>query len=195
MAPPSLRPGCASADASESRWVELGRIGAPFGLAGWVHVSSFTEPAEALLEYREWALRAESGERRRYRLIDGRPQGERLVVRLEGIETREAAGLLTGAWVEVERAELPPTGDREYYRADLIGLEVENLEGVALGRVAYFIDAPAGAVMVVEDRRHAADAAREALRREHWILADPAHLQRVDLAAGRILVDWPAELE
>jgi len=26
-------------------------------------------------------------------------------------------------------------------------------------------------------------------------LADPAHLRRVDLAAGRILVDWPAELE
>ena len=177
------------------RWVELGRIGAPFGLAGWVHVSSYTEPPEALLDYSEWALRPEGGERRTYRLVEGQLHGERLVVRLEGTESRDAAALLTGAWVEVERAELPPTGDREYYRADLVGLEVENLEGIALGRVAYFIDAPAGPVMVVEGAGGADAAAREAPRKEHWVLADPAHLRRVDLVAGRILVDWPAELE
>ena len=176
------------------RWVELGRVGAPFGLAGWVHVSSFMESPEALLEYREWTLRPERGERKRYRLAEGHLQGERLVVRLEGVGSRDSAALLTGAWIEVERTELPPTGDREYYRADLIGLEVENLEGARLGRVAYFIDAPAGAVMVVEDREGAADA-HEASRQERWVLADPEHLRRVDLTAGRILVDWPAELE
>ena len=177
------------------RWVELGRIGAPFGLAGWVHVSSFTEPPERLLEYDEWALRPEGGERRPYRLVEGHLHGERLVARLDGVGSREGAALLTGAWVEIERAALPPTGDREYYRADLIGLEVLNLEGLALGRVAYFIDAPAGAVMVVENRVATAVGTPEASRREHWVLADPAHLRRVDLTAGRILVDWPAELE
>ena len=175
------------------RWVQLGRIGAHFGLAGWVHVSSFTEPLQALLEYRVWALRPDGGERKRHRLVEGHVQGERLVARLEGIEDRDGAALLTGAWVEIDRAELPPTGEREYYRADLIGLEVENLEGIMLGRVAYFIDAPAGAVMVVEDRE--GTETPEASRREHWVLADPAHVRRVDLAAGRILVDWPAELE
>ena len=177
------------------RWLELGRIGAPFGLAGWVHVSPYTELPEALLEYPEWALRREGGERKRHRVAEGQLQGERLVVRLEGIENRDAAALLTGAWIEVERAELPPTGDREYYRADLIGLQVENLEGIMLGRVAHFVDAPAGAVMVVMDREDAGAGSGEASRREHWVLADPAHLRRVDLAAGRILVDWPAELE
>lgn len=177
------------------RWVELGRIGAPFGLGGWVHVSSFTDPPEALLEYRQWALRSEGGERQRRGLIEGHLQGVRLVVRLEGTETRDSAALLTGAWVEVERAELPPTGDREYYRADLIGLDVENLDGVRLGKVAYFMDAPAGAVMVVEDGEGAAAGPQGAGRREHWVLADPTHLRRVDLAVARILVDWPAELE
>ena len=177
------------------RWVELGRIGAPFGLLGWVHVSSFTEPPEALLDYPEWALRPEGGERKRHRLAEGRVQGDRLVVRFEGVETRDGAALLTGAWVEVERTELPLTGDREYYRADLIGFEVTNLEGIGLGRVAYFIDAPSGTVMVVEDRKGADAGADAASGREHWVLADPAHLRRVDLAAGLILVDWPAELE
>jgi hypothetical protein len=29
--------------------------------------------------------------------------------------------------------------------------------------------------------------------REHWVLAIPKHLRKVDLAAGLVLVDWPAE--
>ncbi|MGH8270458.1 MAG: ribosome maturation factor RimM [Steroidobacteraceae bacterium] len=190
----ALTPASTSATPGD-RWVELGRIGAPFGLAGWVHVSSFTDPPEALLEHEEWALRPEGGDRRRYRLVEGHLQGERLVVRFQGIDDRDGATGLTGAWVEVQRAELPPTGDREHYRADLIGLEVENLEGIALGKVAYFIDAPAGAVMVVADREDAAAGTSGVPRRDHWVLANPAHLRRVDLAAGRIVVDWPAELE
>ncbi len=36
---------------------------------------------------------------------------------------------------------------------------------------------------------------KESCGREHWVLAVPRHLKRVDLAAGAILVDWPAELE
>jgi 16S rRNA processing protein RimM len=165
--------------------VELGRIGAPFGLTGWVRVSSFTEPVEALLGYGEWFLHRSGEEPTPHTLLEGRVQGGRLVVRLEGVTDRDGAAALTGAMVEIERGKLPPTGDREYYRADLIGLAVRNLEGVALGVAAYFVDAPAGAVMVVEERPG----------REHWVLADPTHLRRVDLEAGRILVDWPAELE
>ena len=98
---------------------------------------------------------------------------------------RNGAAALTGAVVEVERASLPPTGEREYYRADLIGFGVRNLEGVSLGRVSHFVDAPRGAVMVT----------KEADGREHWVLAAPPHLQRVDLAARMIEVDWPGELD
>jgi ribosomal 30S subunit maturation factor RimM len=29
--------------------------------------------------------------------------------------------------------------------------------------------------------------------REYWVPAVPKHLSKVDLAAGWILVDWPAE--
>jgi len=36
---------------------------------------------------------------------------------------------------------------------------------------------------------------KEADGREHWVLAAPPHLQRVDLAARMIEVDWPRELD
>jgi 16S rRNA processing protein RimM len=167
-------------------WVELGRIGAPFGVKGWMHVDSYTDPPDGLLEYPEWVLRLSSGERAAPRRVaEGHPHGERLVARLEGIEDRNAAAVLTGAVVEVKRAELPPPGRRQHYRADLVGLKVLNLEGLELGMIAQFVDAPTGPVMVVKD----------AGGREHWVLATPQYLRRVELDKAQVLIDWPLDPE
>jgi len=164
-------------------WIELGRLGAPYGIKGWIHVESHTDPPQQLLEHREWLLRLASGERLRRRVAAGRVHGGSLVAHLDGVSGRSEAAALTGAVIEIERAALPEPPERQYYRADLIGLRVHNLEGVDLGVVSHFVDAPAGAVMVT----------REAGGTEHWVLAAPRHLRKVDLAAGVIVVDWPAE--
>jgi 16S rRNA processing protein RimM len=164
-----------------SGWIELGRVGAPWGIKGWVHVDSYTDPPDGILEYRRWMLRLGSGERVSHRIAEGHPHSDRIVARLEGIEDRDRAAALTGAVIEVDRAELPPTGEREYYQADLIGLPVRNLEGVALGKVDYFVESPTGPMMIVKGER------------EYWIPAVPQHLKKVDLAAGSIEVDWPVE--
>jgi 16S rRNA processing protein RimM len=166
-------------------WIELGRLGAPFGIKGWLHVDSYTDPPDALLKYRDWPLRLASGERVTRRVAAGRSHGRGLVAQLEGVASREDAAALTGATVEVERAALPPAGADQYYRTDLVGLAVRNLEGTVLGTVSHFVDAPSGTVMVT----------REPGGREHWVLAVPKHLRKVDLAEGMIVVDWPAELE
>jgi 16S rRNA processing protein RimM len=166
-------------------WIELGRIGAPFGIKGWLHVESHTDPVTGLLRYPEWVLRLASGERLTRRLIEGRRHVAGLVAHLEGVDDRGNAAALTGAVIEVERAALPLLAEREFYRTDLLGLRVRNLEGADLGIVSHFVDAPGGTVLV----------ARDAGGSERWLLATPPHLQRVDLTAREILVDWPAELE
>jgi len=164
-------------------WVELGRIGGPFGVKGWVKVRSYTDPPEGLLGYRHWLVRQGAGERIERRVLDGQSHGSGLVVRLDGIASRTAASALSGAVVEVARAALPPAGERQFYRADLIGLQVRNLEGVCLGVVEHFLDAPGNAVMVVQGEG------------QHWVPATPRHLCKVDVDAGWIVVDWPAVVE
>lgn len=154
-------------------------MGAPWGVKGWIHVDSYTDPPDGILEYRQWTLRLGSGERITRGLIEGHPHSDRIVARLEGVEDRDRAAALNGAVIEVARAELPPTGEREYYQADLLGLMVRNLDGAELGKVGYFLDTPTGPMMVVKGQR------------EYWIPAVPKHLSKVDLAAGLILVDWP----
>jgi 16S rRNA processing protein RimM len=150
-----------------------------------MHVDSYTDPPEGLLAYAQWILRVGSGERVTRRLTEGQPHGDRLVARLEGVEDRDAAAVWTGAVIEVRRADLPPPGERQHYRADLVGLSVRNLQGLELGRVAQFVDAPTGPVMVVKDDEG----------REHWVLATPEYLRKVKVDQGLILVDWPLELE
>lgn len=166
-------------------WIELGRVGAPFGVKGWVHIDSHTDPPQGLFNYSSWVLRLANGERVARGVAEAQLQNGKLIARFEGVADRDAAAALRAATIEIERAHLPPPREREYYRADLIGLQVSNLEGVELGRVRHFVDAPAGPLMVVQ----APDG------QEHWLPAVPEYLRKIDLAAGRIQVSWPVELE
>ena len=163
-------------------WVELGRLGAPYGIKGWLHIESHTDPKPALLTYRDWTLRFATGERTSRRVAEGRAHGEGLVARIEGVADRDAAAALTGARIEVRRASLPAPKKNEYYQADLVGMKVTTLVGVAVGAVSHFVDSPAGSLMVITGAGP-----------EYWVPANQRHLRKVDVEARAILVDWPAQ--
>lgn len=173
----------------------MGRIGAPYGIKGWVHVQSFTSPPERLLKYREWSLQArafpgtqpaaDASRATSFKVMEARSQGAGFVARLEGIEDRDRAARLQGAIIRVARSALPKLRKREFYQVDLVGLSVANLEGAQLGRVLHFVQTPGGDVMVV----------RGEAGQEHWVPATRQHLAKVDLSAGQVVVDWPAQLE
>ena len=161
--------------------IVLGRITGPFGVRGWVKVISFTEPREQMLDYPRWRADLPGQTTRELRPAEGRRHGKGLVVRLEGIDDRDAAIALSKPELWVERQELPALPAGEHYRADLIGLEVVNLAGDRLGRVDHFLDLPANPVMVVVGER------------ERWLPLGRGQLLRVDRERGRITVDWDAE--
>ena len=119
------------------------------------------------------------------RVAEARPQGAGLVARLDGFEDRDRAVKLQGAVIRVARSALPKLKKREFYQTDLVGLAVSNVEGAALGAVAHFVETPGGSVMVV----------REANGKERWVPATRERLRKVDLDAGHVIVDWPAELD
>ena len=162
-----------------SALIQLGFVGAPFGVRGWVKLRSHTDPPERLLEHR--SLRIGRGTVwQNYRIEDSGRSGGALTVKLMGVEDRDQAQALRGAEVCVLRSELPQRDDRDFYRADLIGCEVVNLEGIVLGQVLHFIETSAQVLMVVRGTQ------------EFWIPAVPQHLRRVDLQARRVVVDWDA---
>ena len=160
-----------------SALIQLGVVGAPFGVRGWIKLRSHTDPPERLLDHR--SLRIGRGSVwRDYRVEARGRSGGALTVKLAGVEDRDQAQALRGAEVCVPRSELPPRDDKDFYRADLIGCEVVNLEGLGLGVVEHFIETPAQVLMVVRGAQ------------EFWIPAVPQHLRRVDLRERRVVVDW-----
>jgi 16S rRNA processing protein RimM len=160
-----------------SSLIQLGVVGAPFGVRGWVKLRSYTDPPERLLEHR--SLQLGLGESwQTYRIESSGRSGGQLTAKLAGVEDRDRAQALRGASVCVPRSELPQRDDKDFYRADLIGCEVVNLSGVRLGVVRHFVETPAQTLMVVRGEQ------------EYWVPAVPQHLRRVDLLARRVVVDW-----
>jgi 16S rRNA processing protein RimM len=105
------------------------------------------------------------------------------VAQLEGIAAREDATAWRGALVGVPREMLPRALPGEYYRDELVGLVVVNLDGQGLGRVAGFLESGAHPILQV-------DAGDGRARLIPWV---PAYIDAVDIEARRILVDWPLD--
>jgi 16S rRNA processing protein RimM len=162
-----------------SALIQLGFVGAPYGVRGWIKLRSHTDPPERLLDHRNLSI-GHGTVRRSYRIEASGRSGGALTVKLAGVEDRDQAQALRGAEICVPRSELPERNDRDFYRADLIGCEVVNLEGAGLGVVQHFIETPVQVLMVVRGTQ------------EFWIPAVPQHLRRVDLQARRVIVDWSA---
>lgn len=157
-------------------FVDIARIGRARGLKGEVWADPFSDDPEWLLE-RGVFLLEERGVRRELKLADGRLQGARLLLRFEGLGSREAVEPLCGRLLQVPRRDLPALEDGEVYLSDLVGLRAVLEDGRELGRVADVVDLPAGPALEISD------GVREGLvpfRREF--------VPELDLEAGRVTI-------
>ena len=158
--------------------VVLGRITGPFGVQGWVKVFSYTEPREAVLEYRNWLL-SDSDEWRQETVAEGKRHGKTIIARLAGCDDRDQAAAFAGADIAVPRDEMPEAEEGCYYWSDLEGLRVVRKDGTDIGKVEYLIETGANDVMVVNGEQE----------RLIPFVMDEVVLG-VDLATGVITVDW-----
>ncbi len=165
----------------------MGRIGAPYGIKGWVKLISFTEPTDNLLEYRHFWIAEGAGSEQEFKKIEideARPQGQTLVGHIKGCDIREATRLYTGLELLIPKKELPSL-DEGYYWHQLEGLRVVNLEGEDLGVVAHLLATGANDVVVVRGDSASIDQEERLLP-----YVKGQVVKEVDLAARLMRVDW-----
>ena len=165
--------------------VTVGRIGRPHGIRGDVVVGVRTDEPE---------LRFARGSR-----LDTDPaavgplvvagtkwhSGE-LLVRFEGIADRDAAAELRGTWLMVDSATIPTPDDPDEFRdADLVGLAVRTVAGVAVGTVTDVLHHGQDILTIKP-----ADRGRD----EILIPFVKSIVPEVDLAAGVVVIDPPEGL-
>ncbi len=161
----------------------LGVIGRPHGVRGHVHVHSYTAVPEDLDRY--GALVDATGRRFTLRwMAAGVAQLTELVgAAAHPVTDRAAAEKLTNLQLFVDRANLPPPEEDEFYLADLIGQTALAPDGAVLGPVAAVHDYGAGASLEIAAA--------------HGPIVVPftrACVPTVDLAAGRLVIALPDEL-
>lgn len=167
------------AECTHGGHVCLGVVVGAHGIRGAVRVKSFTADPEDVAAYgpvstedgaRSWPIRA-----------TGSAKGV-VICALKGVDDRTAAEALKGVRLYVPRAALPlPDDADEFYHADLVGLTVEQEDGVRLGTIRAVHDFGAGDMLEVAP---APDAASRPLMIPFTRAAVPV----VDLTGGRVVV-------
>ncbi|MCS5712433.1 ribosome maturation factor RimM [Candidatus Berkiella aquae] len=159
--------------------VVIGRLGAPFGVQGWQHVQSFTEPHDNVLNY-ETLYVQQKDQWVAFRLEEGRRHGQGVVVRLHDVTDCDVAAKLTQCHIAVPRDELPALPADEFYWTDLENLLVVNAQGETLGHIQYLYENAGTDVMVIKNQ--------DKEQQVPFLLHDT--VIAVDLEKKQVIVDW-----
>ena len=162
------------------RRVLVGCIVGLYGVRGWLKLESWAQPRAKIFDYQPWLLSRGLGEEKNVGLVQWRLQGKGMVCEISGVEDRDTATMLVGLDIRIARELLPSLGAKSYYWADLEGFKVVTLQGVALGTVSHLFATGANDVLVV----------RDSVRERLIPFVQGAYVHQVDLAGGRIWVDW-----
>jgi 16S rRNA processing protein RimM len=169
--------------------VLVGYVSGAYGLQGWVRIKPYSSDADALLNAKTWWLgNPEVREKLRdVEMMQSKLHSGDVVAQLLGVAGRDAAEALKGAAVQISRSYFPALSDGEFYWVDLIGLEVENLQGERLGSVKDMMDNGAHPILRVI-APELPGLGKEP--QEFLIPFVDQFVKTVDQTAKRITVDW-----
>lgn len=159
----------------------VGQIGAAYGVKGWVHVRSFTDPPSNLIHYSPWFVNrtTEANDRwQEVQLLGAHQHNKGLVAQLTLADDRTQAEGLRGLNIGVTRETLPVLEEDSFYWTDLIGTDVYTPTGTYLGELSRVIETGAHSVIEVHDGDN-----------RHLIPFVKPYVQTVD-SGEKIVVDW-----
>ncbi|MDV6317088.1 ribosome maturation factor RimM [Idiomarina sp. HP20-50] len=171
----------------QSEQIVVGRLGAVYGVKGWLKVQSFTDDPESIFEYSPWLLSQKT--EREVKVVEWRHHNNGLIARLEGISDRDKAAGLTGADICITADELPTLADDEFYWRDLIGMRVVNTDGYDMGVVEQIMPTASNDVLVVKANSN--DGFGKSERLIPFIQSE--YVTNVDKEERRIQVEWPSD--
>jgi len=161
----------------------VGIVARAHGLRGEVVVDPTTDAPGRFAPGRSLTASASDGTTRTLTVATSRPFGQRLLVRFDSVDSRDAAQAMQGVALTIRRDEVEALPEGRFYRFELVGLEARTPEGTLLGRVEEVFATGANDVLTVRG------AGGEIL----IPLLDTV-VRSVDLAAGSIVLDPPPGL-
>jgi 16S rRNA processing protein RimM len=123
--------------------VTLAAVAGAHGVTGEVRLKLFAENVDSLKRHKSY-----NGGALTLKSVRAHKGGA--IARFAEIADRNAAEALRSTLLTVDRAELPPLAEGEYYYSDLIGLPCLTTEGEALGTCVAVENYGAGDILDIE---------------------------------------------
>ena len=165
--------------------IVVGKFGATYGIRGWLKVFSYTDNTESIFDYCPWFVE-QGGKWVEYKVESWKRHNKGLVVKLDGLDVREDAQLMTNFEILIDPAVLPELPEDEFYWRDLIGMQVVTGNGYDLGTVSDLLETGSNDVLVV--KANLKDAFGQKGRLIPFL--EEQVIKHIDREAQRIEVDW-----
>ena len=179
---PKTRNNTAS-QAHTDNLVAVGRVLKPRGIRGEIKVEILTDFPERFARSAAISLERGDGRISTYEIEGSQPIGTAVFLKLKGIDDRNAAEALRGAYVSVPREENFPLDENSFYAYDLEGMEVRDSADRKIGRIIGIEQYPANDVLIVETDRGAV-----------MLPAVKAYILEVDTDTKTMIVEMPDDL-
>lgn len=163
----------------------IGRVSGVYGVRGWLKITSYTRPKENIFTYSPWLMQINNAWKE-IGVEEYQHRGDRLLVKISGIDTPEDAREFIHCDLAVKHEQLPPLNEGEFYWRDLIGLEVFNQDEISLGIIKDIVETGANDVLVI-------NGTGNSKTRILIPLVMDAYVKQVDLIAKTMHVDWQLE--
>ncbi|WP_324717701.1 ribosome maturation factor RimM [Carboxydochorda subterranea] len=164
----------------------MAQVLAPHGIRGEVRCRLLSDDPRRLAAGATGWLRVAGQEPRPARIVASRP-GPRgaFLVKFEGVGDRSAAEALRGALLQIPVEQVRPLPEGSFYWFEVVGMEMVDEQGKALGTVSAIVRSAAHDLWEVTPSSGGPSFLVPAVR---------AFVRSVDRSARRIVVNLPPEL-
>jgi 16S rRNA processing protein RimM len=170
---------------TQTEKVILGKIGAPYGIKGWLKLTPYTDDPDGIFDYKTLLISID-GQWQPKTVADWRRHNNGIVLKFAQVEDREEAQQFTHAEIAVLAEDLPDLAEDEYYWRELIGLNVTNESGYQMGQVSDLLETGSNDVLVVKAKPN--DAFGKSERLIPFLTGQV--VKEIDRQGKNILVDW-----
>ena len=163
----------------------IGIIGAPYGVKGWVKITSHTHDLDGVFAYTPWLL-GQVEESKDYVVDQWRTHNKGLVAKLIGVDDRDDAEGIKNLEISIKAEMLPELDDSDVYWRELVGMQVVTDKGYNLGVIKELFETGANDVLLVKANLNDAFGQKE--RMVPYLLEQV--IKQVDRQAKTVTVDW-----
>ena len=158
----------------------IGKFGATHGVRGDIKVYPLTDFSERFADIKSGYV-----DDKQIEILHTRYQKNFVVMKIKGVDSREEAMRYTNKLLKIDRADVAPLGEGEYYSFDIIGLRVINHDDIELGTITDILKTGSNDVYITK-----ADDGRQIL-----IPALKKVVTQINLEDGYMKVVWDENQE